>query len=440
MTDGATDRKPQVVIIGAGFGGLTAARRLRKAPVEITLIDRRNYHLFQPLLYQVATAGLSPADIAAPIRHIVRSQKNTRVLLGRVDGIDPGRRIVRAGEHEVPYDHLIVATGAKHAYPNPDWEAVAPGIKTVDDATAIRARILLAFERAEQETDPAERDRLLTFIVIGGGPTGVELAGAIAELGKKALSGDFRTIDTRNTRVLLLEGAPRILGTFPEKLSAYAERALGRLGVEVRTGKFAETVDSNGVIVDGERIGSRTVLWAAGVRGSEVRRWLPAETDRAGRVMVGPDLTVPGHPDIFVIGDTAHVPWKDGQPVPGVAPAAKQMGNYAADRIRDTIEGRRNGTAKPFRYKHAGNLATIGRSSAVIDFGWWKPTGFIAWMLWGLAHIWFLIGFRNKLVVMADWMWAWLTFRRGMRLITGAEEAATSDAHAGPGAHKETQE
>ncbi len=410
------DERPHVVIVGAGFGGLTAARQLRKAPVRVTLIDRRNYHLFQPLLYQVATAGLSPADIAAPIRHIVRSQANTSVLLGRVQSVDTARKLLKVDDREVGYDYLILATGAKHAYPNPDWEAFAPGLKSVDDATSMRARILLAFEQAEQAEDPAEQRRCLNFVIVGGGPTGVELAGAIAELARRVIAKDFRRIDTTTSRVVLLEGGPRILPALPENLSAYATRALAKLGVEVRTGDFVEEVDETGVAVGGARIESRTVLWAAGVRASEAHRWLDAESDRAGRILVGPDLSVPDHPDIFAVGDTAHVPWKDGQPIPGVAPAAKQMGIYAAKAIMARVAGRK---PEAFRYKHAGNLATIGRSSAVIDFGWWRPKGFLAWLLWGLAHVYFLIGFRNKIAVMADWIWAYITFKKGMRLITG---------------------
>lgn len=414
MNDG---KRPHVVIVGAGFGGLSAAKQLRRAPVDVTLVDRRNYHLFQPLLYQVATAGLSPADIAAPIRHIVRNQRNTSVLLGRVDGVDAAAKQVRVGHRNVAYDYLILATGAKHAYPNPAWESFAPGLKSVDDATSIRARILLAFEHAEQAADPDEQRRCLNFVIVGGGPTGVELAGAIAELARRVIARDFRRIDTTTTRVVLLEGGPRVLPVLPEKLSAYATRALGKLGVEVRTGDFVEAVDETGVTVGGERIESRTILWAAGVRASEARRWLDAEADRAGRIRVGGDLSVPGQPDIFAIGDTARVAWRDDIPVPGIAPAAKQMGKYAADVVAARVGGR--AAPKPFRYKHLGNLATIGRSSAVIDFGWWKPKGFLAWLLWGLAHVWFLIGFRNKVAVMADWIWAYITFKKGMRLITG---------------------
>ena len=416
---GENSAPPHVVIVGAGFGGLTAARKLRKAPVRVTLIDRRNYHLFQPLLYQVATAGLSPADIATPIRHIVRNQANTSVLLGRVRGIDPERKVVHVGDLDVAYDYLILATGTKHAYPNPGWEAFAPGLKSVDDATSIRARILFAFELAEQAREPDEQRRCLNFIIVGGGPTGVELAGAIAELARRVIAKDFRRIDTTTARVVLLEGGPRILPALPESLSAYAKQALEKLGVEVRTGDLVETVDETGVIVGGNRIESRTVLWAAGVRASEARNWLDAEGDSAGRIVVGPDLAIPAHPVIFAIGDTAHVIWKGDQLVPGVAPAAKQMGKYAAQVIAARVSN--SNAPPPFRYKHAGNLATIGRSSAVIDFGWWRPKGFVAWLLWGLAHIYFLIGFRNKVMVMADWIWAYLTFKKGMRLITGGQ-------------------
>jgi NADH:quinone reductase (non-electrogenic) len=409
---------PRIVILGAGFGGLAAATALRKAPVEITVIDRRNYHLFQPLLYQVATAALSPADIAQPIRAILRHQSNAHVLLGRVTGIDTATREVLIGERRVPYDQLIVATGARHAYFGHDeWEATAPGLKKIEDATDIRRRLLLAFEQAEAAEDAATRAALLTFVVVGGGPTGVELAGAIAELARMALAADFRGIDPRQTRVILVEAGPRLLPAFPERLSAIAGRALERLGVEVRLGQPLTGCDAEGAMVAGERVAARTILWAAGVAASPAARWLEADKDRAGRVKVEPDLTVPGRPEIFVIGDTALATDAAGQALPGIAPAAKQAGEYVARVIRARLAGRP--APAPFRYRHLGNLATIGRKAAVADFGWLRLSGRLAWLLWGIVHIFFLIGFRNRLVVLLDWLWAYLTFERGARLITG---------------------
>lgn len=419
----AVPRRPRIVIIGAGFGGLAAAHALRRAPVDVSVVDRRNYHLFQPLLYQVATAGLSPAQIASPIRGILRRQRNATVLMGKVAAIDKAAKTVIAGDQRVPYDYLIVATGARHAYFGHDeWEPYAPGLKKIDDATDIRRRILIAFEKAETEADPAERDRLLTFVVIGGGPTGVEIAGAVAELAKTALARDFRNIDPRLARIVLVEAGPRILATFPESLSAAAERALVRLGAEVRTGTPVSAVGGDHVMVGAERIETRTVLWAAGVAASPAAKWLDAEKDRAGRVIVNADLTLPGHPDIFVIGDTAAMKDRNGRPVPGIAPAAKQAGAFAATAILARLKGRDFPGA--FRYRHIGNLATIGRRAAVVDFGWIRLRGNPAWWLWGLAHIFFLIGFRNRIAVTLDWFWSYLTFQRGSRLITGggAEE------------------
>jgi len=411
---------PRVVIVGAGFAGLTAARALARAPVEVTLIDKRNYHLFQPLLYQVATAALSPAEIAAPIRAIVRRQKNVRVMLGKVDGIDTERQLVRSDAGDVPYDYLILATGARHAYFGRDeWEAFAPGLKKIEDATEIRTRILLAFERAELESDAARQAALLTFVIVGGGPTGVELAGAITELGRMALAADFRRIDPRRTRVVLVEAGPRLLPAFPESLSEIARRALVKLGVEVRLGKPVGVCDADGVVIDGERLAARTVVWAAGVAASPAGKWLRTNVDRAGRVKVAPDLSVSGHADVFAVGDTALVPGPDRAPVPGIAPAAKQQGKYVAGVIAARVAGRT--APAPFRYRHAGNLATIGRRAAVIDFNGFKLSGFVAWLLWGAAHIYFLIGFRNRLVVLLSWLWAYVTFKRGVRLITGRE-------------------
>jgi NADH:ubiquinone reductase (H+-translocating) len=406
------------VIVGAGFGGLAAATGLGKAPVEVTVIDRRNHHLFQPLLYQVATAGLSPADIAQPIRAILRYQSNASVLLGRVIGVDHAAREVLTGDRRVAYDYLIVATGARHAYFGHDeWEAIAPGLKSIEDATDIRRRILLAFERAEAASDPDERRALLTFVLVGGGPTGVELAGAIAELAKRALTADFRSIDSRQTRVVLVEAGPRLLPVMPERLSAKAKRALERLGVEVRLGQPLTGCDAEGAMLGDEKIAARTILWAAGVAASPAASWLEAEKDRAGRVKVEPDLTLPGHPEIFVIGDTAAATDAAGKPLPGIAPAAKQAGEYVARVIRARAAGR--AAPPPFHYRHLGNLATIGRHAAVADFGWLRLSGRLAWLLWGAVHIFFLIGFRNRIVVLLDWLWSYLTFQRGARLITG---------------------
>jgi NADH dehydrogenase len=414
--------RARVVIVGAGFGGLVAARALRKASVQVTVVDRRNYHLFQPLLYQVATAGLSPADIAAPIRGILRNQTNAEVLMARVTGVDCDRRevVIDGSDRRIPYDYLVLAAGARHAYFGHDeWEHVAPGLKKIEDATAIRHRILVAFEKAESTADPEERRRLLTFVIVGGGPTGVEMAGAIAELAKMTLVKDFRTIDPASARVILVEGGPRLLLAFPEDLSAKARRSLEKLGVEVLTNTPVELCDVGGVLSAGMRIEARTILWAAGVQAAPAAKWLQADKDRAGRVKVNPDLSVPGEPDIFVIGDNATVTQANGQPVPGVAPAAKQMGDYVARVIAGRIAGKP--VAAPFRYRNYGNFATIGRHAAVADFGWLRLSGYPAWLLWGAAHIYFLIGFRNRLAVMLDWLWAYVTFQRGVRLITGAD-------------------
>ena len=412
--------RPRVVIIGAGFAGLSAAKALAGAPVDVTVIDRRNYHLFQPLLYQVATAGLSPADIATPIRGILRRQRNTTVLMARVTGIDVAAREVETEHGEVPYDMLIVATGARHAYfGRDDWEEVAPGLKKIEDATDIRRKILIAFERAETSRDPGERRRLLNFVIIGGGPTGVELAGAIAELGRKALASDFRNIDPRETRVVLIEAGPRLLVTFPEHLSAKAKSALERLGVEVRVGERVTGCDDGGIEVGGVRIEARTILWAAGVAASPAARWLQAERDRADRVIVAPDLTLPGHPEILVLGDTALARDPAGKQLPGTAAVAKQQGLYAARLIRARFQGK---TLPPFRYRHLGSMATVGRRAAVADFGRLRMSGRLAWLLWGVVHVFYLIGFRNRIVVLLSWLWAYVTFQRGSRLITGSVE------------------
>jgi len=413
----STGRKPRVVIVGGGFGGLSAAKALAKAPFDIALIDRTNHHLFQPLLYQVATAGLSPADIAAPIRHVLNDQPNVKVMLGDVSGVDVSRKEVIADERRVPYDYLVIATGARHAYfGHDDWAAVAPGLKTLDDATALRRRILLAFERAETENNADERARLLTFVVIGGGPTGVEMAGAIAELAKRALASDFRSIDPRSARIILVEAAPRVLTPFDETLSEAARHALTQLGVEVRTGAAVTDCNADGIRLGDSFIASRTIIWAAGVMASPAGRWLGADTDRAGRVLVRADLSVPGHPDIFVIGDTAAVTDADGKPLPGVAPVAKQQGEYVARALIARHEGR---TLQAFRYRDYGTLATIGRSRAIAQFGKLKLSGFVAWLVWTMAHIYYLIGFRNRFVVALNWAWSYVTFQRGSRLITG---------------------
>ena len=413
---------PRVVIVGAGFGGLTCAARLAKAPVRVTLIDRHNYHLFQPLLYQVATAGLSPGDIATPIRGLFRERFNAEVLLGEVTGVDAVRQEVLVGQRRVPYDHLVLATGASHSYFGRDeWGPYAPGLKRIEDATEVRRRLLTAFERAEATDDEAERRSLLTFLIVGGGPTGVELAGAIIELARHGMEKEFRRFDPASARVLLVQAAPRILPTFPEALSGRAKRSLERLGVEVLLNSRVERIDDAGVTVSGQRIPSRTVMWAAGVVASPAAKWLKAEADNAGRLKVGADLSVPGLPNVFCIGDTAAALAWSGQPVPGLAPAAKQGGAYVAKVIRARVEARR--APGPFAYTHLGSLATIGRKAAVADFGWFKVWGAPAWWLWGALHLGFLVGVRNRMSVMFDWFWAYLTYRSGTRLITGGPAA-----------------
>ena len=413
---------PRIVIVGAGFGGLSAAKALAGKPFDVTVIDRHNYHLFQPLLYQVATASLSPAEIASPIRAILQRAQNVNVMLGKVSGIDMASREVLAEGRRIPYDTLVLATGAQHAYfGHGDWAAFAPGLKTIDDATYIRRRILLAFEKAETETDPAERARLLNFIIVGGGPTGVEMAGAIAELANRALAEDFRSIDPRAARIILVEAAPRLLTPFDPPLSEAARKSLEQLGVEVRLGTPVTALDAAGVSVGTERIEARTVIWAAGVIASPAGQWLGAETDRAGRVKVAPDLSVPGHPDIFVIGDTAAIDDASGNPLPGVAPVAKQQGNYLAALLIARQSGK---TVPPFRYRDLGSLATIGRKRAVIQMGRFKLKGFFAWLLWCVAHIYYLIGFRNRFVVAISWLWNYVTFQRATRLITGMSGAS----------------
>jgi NADH dehydrogenase len=407
---------PEVVVIGGGFGGLYATRGLARAPVGVTLIDRRNHHLFQPLLYQVATAGLNASDIAYPIRSVLRRQKNARVLLAEALSIDADARRVNIDGGSLAYDYLIVATGATHSYfGHPEWAALAPGLKSIEDALAIRSRVFLAFEAAERETDRARRTEWLTFVVVGGGPTGVELAGALAEIALHSLRRDFRAIDPTDARVILLEGRERVLPPYPETLSAAAERQLERLGVEVRTGALVSNIDPTGVTFGGERIGARTVLWGAGVAASPLARTLDVPLDRAGRVLVEPDLSIPGHPEVFVVGDLAAAVVR-GHEVPGVAPGAIQGGRHAARMIRRELAGK---PRESFRYRDKGSLATIGRAAAVADLGWLRLSGFIAWLAWWAVHIFFLIGFRSRVLVLFGWAWSYFTFQRGARLITG---------------------
>jgi NADH:ubiquinone reductase (H+-translocating) len=411
-----------VVIVGAGFGGLEVARRLARAAVRITLIDQRNHHLFQPLLYQVATASLAPSEIAWPIRHLVRGRKQVTTLLGVVTGVDSAQHcVVLEDGGRVAYDTLVLATGARHAYfGHGEWEPYAPGLKTLEDATAIRSRILLAFELAECETDTERRAALLTFAIVGGGPTGVELAGTIAELAHENLRADFRRIDTREAKVVLIEAGPRILPTFSEDLSRYAHAALERLGVQIEVGSAVRECTDDGVVFGERRLRAKLILWAAGVRASSAADWLGAPTDRANRIQVQRDLSVPGHPEIFAIGDTVTIDAWDGKPLPGIAPAAKQQGRHVAATIAQRLRG--DTAQRPFRYKHAGSLATIGKRAAVIDFGWLKLRGRIAWWIWGLAHIYFLIGLRNRLTVALNWLWIYATGNRSARLITQGQQ------------------
>ncbi len=426
MGEGMTEaRRPlRVVILGAGFGGLEASRALARAPAEVTLLDRHNHHLFQPLLYQVATAALSPGDIAWPVRAIFRSQRNVTVLMAEATALAPEARVVRTADGSaIPYDALVLATGATHSYFGHDeWAPVAPGLKTIDDATAIRRRLLLAFERAERSGDAAERRRLLTFVVIGGGPTGVELAGAMVELARHAMPRDFRRIDPAMARVVLIEAGPRLLATFPEELSAKARLSLERMGVQVLTGTLVTGCDAGGVTCGEERIAASTVVWAAGVIASPAGAWIGAPQDRARRIQVGPDLSVPGHPDIFAIGDLAAVTDAKGRPVPGNAPAAKQMGRYVGRLLAARARG--EAPPPPFAYRHHGDLATIGRRSAVVSLDSIRLTGLIGWWFWGIAHVWYLIGFRSRVVVSFEWLWSYLTLQRGARLITGQDQMA----------------
>lgn len=412
---------PRIAIVGAGFGGLNAARTLADAPVQITVIDRKNHHTFQPLLYQVATAGLSPGEIAAPIRSILRSHRNVEVLMAEATGFDLERRIVHTGETGIEYDYLIVAAGARHSYfGHPEWEALAPGLKTIEDALEIRRRVLLAFELAERQVAAGEATSPLNFVIVGGGPTGVELAGTLAEISRHALAHEFRSIDPARTHILLIEGGPRVLATYSEDLSRSAEEQLKQLGVEVRTSTTVTEVEPGAVCLGDTRIPATVVLWAAGVQASRLGKALGAAVDRAGRVPVAPDLSLPGHPEVFVIGDLAAAKDEQGKLLPGVAPVAIQQGRFVAQLIRKEVGTGGLLKARPtFHYWDKGSLATIGRAAAVAQFGRIHISGFVAWLSWLFVHILFLIGFRNRLLVFIQWAWSYVTYERGARLITG---------------------
>ena len=430
MTAASAALRHRVVIVGAGFGGLEAARALARAPAEVTVVDKRNFHLFQPLLYQVATAALAPGDIAWPIRGLLSRQRNARALLAEATGVDPGRREVQAGGRAIPYDTLVLATGATHAYfGHAEWETHAPGLKTVSDALELRERMLLAFERAETTADPAARAREQTIAIVGGGATGVELAGAVAGLAHHTLAEEFNAIDPRDTRIVLVEAGPRLLSAFPERLSEKTRGALEARGVEVMTDAAVTGSGPRGIEIGERTIEAATVIWAAGVQASPAARWLGAEADRAGRAQVAPDLSVPGRPEVFVIGDTAAVARPDGRPTPGIAPAAKQMGAHVGRTIAARLAGRPG--PGPFRYRHQGDLATIGRNAAIVSVRRLELTGFAGWLFWSVAHILFLIGFRSRLIVGFNWLWSYLTHRRGYRLITRSP-APGSPARADP--------
>ena len=429
MTD-----KPKIVVVGGGFGGLAAIKELKGLDADITLIDRRNHHLFQPLLYQVATTSLGPSEIAWPIRQLVHRRKEVTTLFGSVVGVDTAAKLVKLdGGTTVPFDYLILATGAQHAYfGHDDWEPYAPGLKTLEDATAMRRRLLVAFERAELETNPERRKALLTFVIIGAGPTGVELAGAIIEHARITLRDDFRNIKPEAARVVLIEAGPRVLANFKPQMSAYAEKALRELGVEVMLNTPVTAVHAEGVTFAAGTIAAETIIWAAGVLASPAAKWLGVEADRAGRVKVNPDLSVPGHPNIFAVGDTVATTTPDGKLVPGIGDAAKQSGRHAAKVVRARLRGETRGLT--FHYKHLGDIATIGRSRALIDFGFLKLTGWIGWWAWGLAHIYFLIGLKNRIFIALNWLWIYLTGYRSARLITqdmpspaGASEVREAD-------------
>jgi len=427
-------RKPRIVVLGAGFGGLAFCQHF-KGPADIVLIDKQNHHLFQPLLYQVATGGLSPGDIASPLRSVLKRQDNTQVLLGEVTGLDPDQQQLSLKDGDVlPYDSLIIATGSAHHYfGNDHWEAIAPSIKTIEDALEVRRRIFLAFEKAELEPDPEIRKALLTFVIVGAGPTGVELAGAIADLAYHTLRNDFRNINTEETEIILVEGMDRVLPPFAPELSARATRDLEKLGVKIRTQTFVTALEGEKVTFKTgdhiETISAHNVMWAAGVRASSLSKAIAdttgAECDRAGRIMVSPDFSVPNYPNIFVIGDLAHYAHQDGKPLPGVAPVAMQGGKYVARVIRDRLQ---NYSTPAFRYNDSGSLAIIGRSSAVVDLNWTKFTGFPAWVIWALVHIMFLIEFDNKIMVMTQWLWNFFTRNQGARLITGRDVIKSDQA------------
>ena len=424
-------KRRQVVIIGGGFGGLTAAKTLRNVDADVTVIDRTNHHLFQPLLYQVATAALAPSDITSPIRWILRRQQNTRVFLGEVCSIDTGRKVVCMDyeNREIPYDYLIVATGSRHAYfGHEDWEPIAPGLKAIEDGTEMRRRVLLAFERAEKATDEAEKSDYLTFVIVGGGPTGVELSGALPMIARKALYSDFRRIDTRQTRVILLEGGPRILPSFPESLASVAHRNLGELGVEVHTNSVVTRIERDAVYVGAQRFPTRTVFWAAGNAASPLGKTLGVPVDHAGRVVVQPDLSIPGHPEVFIAGDLALVARDGLPPVPGLAPAANQEGRTAAKNVMRLM---RNEPTQAFRYRNKGDLAVIGRSRAIADLGKARFSGRLAWLFWLLLHIMYLVGFRNRVSVLIQWAYAYFTYQRGVRLITNPERRRSEIINSG---------
>jgi NADH dehydrogenase len=413
-----TPNLPRVVVVGAGFGGLSAVAELRSAKADITLIDRENHHTFQPLLYQAATAALATSDIAWPIRGMLRRQPNVRVVMAEVEGVDTEPRVVHTDGPSFPYDYLVLASGSTHSYfGNAEWAPFAPGLKRIADAEHIRKRILLAFERAELAADAAESERLLTFVIIGGGATGVEMAGAIAEIARQTLRNDFRSIDPATARVVIVEAGDRVLPSFPPQLSAYAARALERMGVHVRTGVKVTGCDADGADTSAGRIDAATLIWAAGVQASPAARWIDAAADRQGRIPVNDDLTVPGHAEIFVVGDTAAARRPDGGEVPGLAPSAKQMGRFAGARIAALIAGSAD-PARPFRYRDQGELATIGRKSAVVRLGRIKLTGFVAWLVWSVAHIFFLVTLRDRVVVSLTWLWSYVTFQRVARVVT----------------------
>lgn len=414
---GTPGGRKRIVIVGGGFGGLFAAKALNGADADVLIIDRTNHHLFQPLLYQVATAGLSPANIAAPIRSILSRQKHLEVMLAEVEGVDHAAKEVILSDRRVPYDYLILATGVRHSYfGHADWEQYAPGLKRIEDATAMRRKILMAFEEAEMERDPERQRAWLNFVIVGAGPTGVELAGSIAELAHRVLTRDFDHIDPDRTRVLLVEAGPRILATFSEKIAKMATRSLHKLGVTIRTGTRVEQVDGEGVIADGERIASKTVLWAAGVEATPAAKWLEVESDRAGRIPVNPDCSVPGREGVFAIGDIMTLTDEQGKPLPGVCQTAMQQGTYVGKLIKDLLRGRSG--HRPFHYRNKGDMATIGRAAAVASIKGFEFGGFFAWVLWLTIHIAYLIGFANRVLTLIQWAWAYVTFQRGARLIT----------------------